>query len=269
MKTLVIASQKGGVGKTTLALNLSLALAEAGVRVLLIDTDPQGAIGLSLSKAMTERIGLAECLAQEATLKDAAVRTSISGFSLLPLGQLPPRETHAFAAAMVSGERIADLLDQAEPMADLCVIDTPCGFGGITLGALRNGDFAVSPIQAEPIAVRSVEQFLAMVRTLNEEGCPIRVAGFIVSMLQRDQPASLEAAREAWSSFPPELMFHATIPRDPVFLEATSAGVPVGLLRHPRPSVTHVFDLIAAELGTRIALFPPRTGGHGLQRLVD
>lgn len=268
MKSLVIASQKGGVGKTTLALNLSLAFAEAGHRVLLVDTDPQGAIGLSLSKSVSDRIGLAECIAGEATLAQAVVHSSIEGFALLPLGHLAPMETHAFSSAMASGERLDDVLHQAHEDLDLCIIDTPCGFGGITLGALRNADFAVSPIQAEPIAMRSVEQFLAMIRSLNEEGAAVRVAGFVLSMLQPGNENSMDIARQAWSLFPSDLLFHAAIPRDPVFLEATQQGVPVGLLRAPRPAVAHIFDLIAAELGPRLGL-TSKVPHHGLRRLVD
>lgn len=268
MKTLVVASQKGGVGKTTLSLNLGLAFAEAGHRVLLVDTDPQGAIGLSLSKAVTRRAGLAECVAGEAEIAAVKLDSAIEGFSLLPVGQIAPHETHAFSTAMASGERLAEVLAPVRADFDLCLVDTPCGFGGITVGALRNADATVSPIQAEPIAMRSVEQLLAMVQSLNDDGDPVRVAGFVLSMLQSGNEDSMAIAREAWSLFPPDLLFHAAIPRDPVFLRAAQEGVPVGMLCTPRPSVAHVFDLLAAELAPRLDL-PPRDARHGLRRLVD
>lgn len=268
MKSLVVASQKGGVGKTTLALNLSFAFAEAGHRVLLVDTDPQGAIGLSLSHAVTTRVGLAECIAGEATVSQAKMTSRVEGFALLPLGQLAPIETHAFSSALASGERLSEVLRQAELEMDVCIIDTPCGFGGITLGALRAADFAISPVQAEPIAMRSVEQLLAMIASLNEEGAPIRMAGIVLSMLQANNDHSMDVARQAWSIFPPDLLFHAAIPRDPIFLEAAHHGVPVGLLRAPRPSVAHIFDLLAAELAPRLSLTPTH-GSHGLRKLVD
>src|SRR5688572_31530360 len=100
MKTLVVASQKGGVGKTTLSLNLGLAFAEAGYRTLLVDTDPQGAIGLSLSKALTVRPGVADIVAGEVLLAEAIVRTKVEGFALLPVGRLAPHEVQSFSTAL-------------------------------------------------------------------------------------------------------------------------------------------------------------------------
>lgn len=269
MKTLVVASQKGGVGKTTLALNLSLAFAEAGFRTVLVDTDPQGAIGLSLSKKVASLPGLADCIAGEIELGEALVQTKVEGFSLLPVGQIAPQEAHPFASAVADGQRLRAVIDQLAQMNfDLAVVDTPCGFGGITLGALRAATHVVSPIQAEPIALRSVTQLLEMIRSLADQGVQARVAGFVISMLQNDVEASARVAREIWEMFPRELLFDASVPRDPLFLEATEAGVPLGLLRQPPPAVTHVFRMLAADLSMRMNLQPPRRV-HGPRTLVD
>jgi len=267
-KALAVASQKGGVGKTTLSLNLALAFAEGGYRVLLIDTDPQGAIGLSLSKKLTERPGLVDCIAGEAELETSIVRTSLTNLLLLPLGQLAPSETQAFGSAMADGSRFGALLTEASHHCDLALIDTPCGFGGITLGVLRNATHVVSPIQAEPIALRSVDQLLEMVQSLKRQGAPLKIAGLVISMLQRDDERSVASARDVWDLFPPQLLFDASIPRDPVFLEATAVGVPVGMLRTPRPAVTHIFELLAAELALRMQL-PTAQPNDGPQALVD
>lgn len=268
MKSLVIASQKGGVGKTTVSLNLAFAFARAGYRTVLIDTDPQGAIGLSLSKSLTTRLGLADCVAGETTVDEALVATKVEGFSIIPVGTVSPIETQSFGAAMADGTRLRGLIDALSSRFDLALVDTPCGFGGVTAGALRACSHAISPIQAEPISLRSVTQLLEMIKALGAEGDVAGVVGFLLSMLQTNDEASLQVARDVWEMFPRELLFDVSVPRDGVFLEATAAGVPVGLLRRPAPPVTHVFDLIASELAGRMELDTARMV-DGPQSLLD
>src|SRR5512142_1780966 len=95
-RRIVLASQKGGVGKTTVALNLAVALAERGHRTLLVDLDPQGAIGLSLARGDTELAGLAELLMGLIEPKVAVLPTHLPGLSLLPRGRLDPTDVPTF-----------------------------------------------------------------------------------------------------------------------------------------------------------------------------
>lgn len=255
MKSLVIASPKGGVGKTTVALHLSYALSNKGYRVLLLDTDPQGAIGLSLSKKLSVRDGFNEYVRRGASLEDVRIETRVSNFHLVPVGQLSPIDTELFSSALSSGAHLQRLASDAEAADyDVLVIDTPCGFSGITVGALRMATHVLSPIQAEPIALRAVTQLLELVASLREQNCSVEVVGFLVTMLQLRQNESYGVAQEVWERFPERLLFDAHVPRDPIFLEANAAGVPVSLLRKPPPPVTHVFDLVAAELESRLGL---------------
>ncbi len=268
MRTLVVASQKGGVGKTTLALNLSYAFAEAGLFTLLVDTDPQGAVGLSLSPTVSRRVGLADVIANEIAVGDAVLPTKHERLALLPVGRIAPKEVAAFSRAIVEGHRLRPVLDALHGRFDLTIIDTPCGFGGITVEALRNSTHIVSPILAEPIVMRSVPQMFEMVQSLVEEGVNTNVVGLVITMLQNQDPYSASVAQELRGLFPADLLFEADIPRLPIFLEATALGVPVGLLRTPAPPVTHIINLIAAELANRMQL--TRTNEHGQQRtLVD
>jgi chromosome partitioning protein len=268
MKVLVVASPKGGVGKTTLTLQLAHAFVQRNVRVLVVDADPQGAIGLSLSKSLNEAPGLASYMAEGRNLSDVMIKTRVDGFHLLPMGRIGPHEVEAFGSAMSSGQRFKHLFGQAELDHDLVIVDTPCGFTGVTVGALRAGSHVISPIQAEPIALRAITQLLEMVQVLRSEGSPIEMAGFVLTMLQVRDEHSFDVARELWDRFPADLLFDANIPRDPVFLEATAKGVPVGFLRRPAPPVTHVFGLIAAELEQRMGLTEVKTSDEPQPFLV-
>jgi chromosome partitioning protein len=268
MPSLVIASQKGGVGKTTLALNLAYAFAELHLRTLLIDTDPQGAIGLSLSKKLSEQSGFAEVIAGQISPSEAITRTRMQGLSIMPVGRIVPTEVDGFGGVLADGRRYASLLQSVAHDVDITILDTPCGFGGITTGALRACTHVLAPIQAEPVAVRSSLQLIEAVRAVQREGRPVQLAGFVLTMLQNHDPRSAGLAREVWDMFPRELLFEASTPRDPVFLEASNAGVPVALLRRPPPPVTHIFSLLATELAQRMRL--GREGGSNEpERLVD
>lgn len=270
LRSLVISSQKGGVGKTTVALHLAYAMVGRGYKVLLVDSDPQGAIGLSLSKKLSEQAGLSDYIEQGYQLDQLWVQTRVENFYILPFGGMPAHKTEAMNGAMRDGGQHARLLqDAANHGVEIVVIDTPAGFGGITLGAMRAATHVLSPIQAEPLAFRSVTQMLEQIQALQEEGYAVELAGFLVTMLQLREESSSDVAQEIWDSFPEDLLFDVNVPRDPVFLEASTHGVPVGLLRRPIPPVSHVFDLVAAELESRLQLVDLSREGDGPTPLVD
>lgn len=270
LRSLVISSQKGGVGKTTVALHLAHSLVGRGYKVLLVDSDPQGAIGLSLSKKLSEQAGLSDYIEQGYQLDQLWVQTRVENFYILPFGSMPAHQTEQINGVMKDGGQHARLLqDAANQGMEIVVIDTPAGFGGVTVGAMRASTHVLSPIQAEPLAYRSVTQMLEQIQALQEEGYAVELAGFLITMLQLREESSSDVAQEIWDSFPEDLLFDVNVPRDPVFLEASTHGVPVGLLRRPIPPVSHVFDLVAAELESRLQLVDLSREGDGPTPLVD
>ncbi len=254
MKAVAIVSQKGGVGKTTLALNLAFALARAGTRVTLIDADPQGAVGHSLKGAQGSA-GLHGFAADAASLGSALLGTRIPEFRILPTGAVEPHQAEQFHARLSDGSVFGALFSALEASSDLVLVDTPSGFSGASMGALRAADLAVSPLQAEPVALRTLPQLLAVIAALRDEGRKISLAALVICMLQQRNSDSLAVAEEVWARIPADLVLETTVPRDAEVLAASAAGVPLGLMSRLRPPpISLVFDRLAAELAPRLGL---------------
>ena len=254
-KIVTVASQKGGVGKTTVALNVGLALARRMWRTLVIDTDPQGGLGLSLGASVDERPGLVEVLGGAVDPDEAVVSTRVPGLELLPLGQLRAIDEGRWMASLEDGRHLEKLFADLRARADVVLVDTPSGLGGVTAGALRASDFAL--IQAAPLAGRPVRRILELLVELRKEGAEIQLAGFVLNMLQSRRQASLDVAQESWRMFPDNVVMETSVPRDTCFLDASAATVPVAMLRRLPPPIAAIFDRLAAELEPKIGLEVP------------
>jgi chromosome partitioning protein len=252
MARLAIASQKGGAGKTTLALNLAQALARLGHRTLLVDTDPQGSIGLSLARKHGASRGLAEYLGRRASLGEVVLKTRLENLHLLLVGGVGAAEIDDYTLALGAPDGLARLADEASSHFDLLVFDTPSGLGGVTRRVLEQASHVVAPVQAEPLALRSLGQLLDVVGAVRSGGHDLALAGLVLFMLQVRNEHSLGVAQELWSQLPAGLLLDATVPRDPVFLAAGAAGVPLGLLSRTPPPQARVFEQIALELEPRL-----------------
>lgn len=253
MDILCIASQKGGVGKTALSLNLGWAFARAGVRALVMDVDPQSGLSRSVASQLVKRRGFSDVIDQHATWNDAIIPTRLDGFSLLPLGRVQPWEAAAFEAKLADGTAFDALRDDLQDAYDIVIVDTPAGLGNATIGALRAADFVISPIQAEPGSLRAATTLLETINHLaqTEEYAPAFL-GFVLTMVNRGDHVSRSVVQEAWSVFPQELLFETTIARDNLFLESTSKGVPVGALGSKGKRLGLAFEQLVAELQGRM-----------------
>ena len=248
---IVVTSQKGGAGKTTLALNLAVSWAERGRRVALVDLDPQGQIGHALAKGDTEWDGLAELLMNEQKLDDVLVETSLQGLTLLPRGRLDPLDVCEFEAALHGTDAVDNILGQLAKQFDYVLVDTPAGLGMVTRAALRTAAFALTPLQAEPMALRSVVQLLRVLEALaaDGDGRP-RLLGLVPMMSRLDHETGMEVLGEIWSGF--GNVTETAIPRADVFLTASQRGVPLSFLGGPLAPEARRFDLLALELEERI-----------------
>lgn len=263
------ASQKGGVGKTTLCVNLAYSLARRGWNTLLVDTDPQGAVGLSLARSTREKRGFYDFLASGLDFSAVLLPTRLPEFSIVPAGQYDACMRHGMTGEDAPA-RLRDLLRAAELRGFDCVLlDTAAGLNGLTEAVIKASDYVIIPQQAEPLAARSIPHMLETLARFRAEGAPVKVAAILLTMVMTDQEMSLKVARELRQMLPPELMFKQSIPRLPSFLEASARGVPVALLKHNPPPEALLFDQIAAELEDRIGLSRQREYSHSHASLLD
>lgn len=250
-RRLAIASQKGGVGKTTVALNLAVALAEKGRRTLLADLDPQGGIALSLAKGDTELPGLAELLVNQADPRQVVMATRLPGLSLLPRGRLDPTDVASFEAELSNGGALDRALTSTEGDADFVILDTPSGLGRVTTAALSASDFVLVAFQTESLALRSIGQALKVVERVQATENPrLRLLGILPTLVERDRPTSLAVLGEIWNGFPDAL--ETIVPRAEAFARACEMGIPVSFLSGVPPSEARRFGLLADELEARM-----------------
>ncbi|HET9624507.1 MAG TPA: ParA family protein [Kofleriaceae bacterium] len=247
MISLAVVSPKGGVGKTTLCLNLAYAFAQLGRRTLLIDTDPQGGIGHSLSGKAKDGLGMVDVI-EGTPAERVIIQTRNPNLSILPIGQPPWDRLSSWSAQMADPELVAASLASIESAYDIAIIDTPAGLAGPSFGILGYATDILLPIQTEPLAIRVVNQLMEVLAHLKSQGARAKLSAVVLTMARLRDDSSLSVSQEAWALFPEKLVLDTIIPRDPELVAASSAGVPVGLLRRRPPPVTGVFDRIAAEL---------------------
>ncbi|HEY2573088.1 MAG TPA: ParA family protein [Verrucomicrobiaceae bacterium] len=269
MIAVATASQKGGVGKTTVCINLAHALARRGWNVLVVDTDPQGGIGLSLSRSTRTRRGFYDFLMQGGDARPLILPTRLPELSVMPCGDSTTFLRHGGKLDRIP-ERLSELLRQLDLLRFDCVLlDTAAGLNGVSEIIVRGSEWVLIPQQAEPLAVRSIPLLLETLARFRAEGTRTRVAGILLTMVSSQLDASVKVAREVREMLPASLLFMQAIPRDPLFLEASAVGLPLSLIRKNPPQSALLFDQIAAELEDRIGLRAHKDQTHRHASLLD
>ena len=265
MPRIAVVSQKGGVGKSTVSLNLALALAERGHRTLLVDLDPQGGVGHSLAKGDTDLTGLADVLAGQAAARDAVMATSVGNLALLPRGRLDPIDVCDLELMLHAPGKLETVLAEAEAGYEVTLIDTPSGLGMPTRAALRVADYVLVPLQTERLALRSIAQLLRVIEHVKATENPrLELLGVLPTMADKRAEPSVAVLVDAWNDL--TAVLDTVVPRHAAFAEASEAGVPLGFLGGPPSPEARRFDMLAAELEDAMARLGGKELGHDRPR---
>jgi chromosome partitioning protein len=244
---LSVVSSKGGTGKTTVALNLAVALAEGGDSTLLVDVDPLGAIGFSLAQSDTEWKGLAELMMKQALVDEIVMQTKLPCLSILPRGRLDPLDVGIYEDLLHSSAALRDVIAAVGERFRYIIIDTPSGLGLITRSALAVSNFALIPLQAEPLALRAISQTLRVLKHVKEnENSGLELLGILATMVQLTKDVSFNIMNTVWASLSGVLETY--IPRADVFSIASEKGLPVAFLPGKYPPEAIRFELLATEI---------------------
>jgi chromosome partitioning protein len=226
-RIIALVNQKGGVGKSTTAVNLGAALAWLGQRVLVVDTDPQGnsTTGLGVEKsALTHDIYHA--LMQEIPLERVIVNTELSNLWLAPATINLAGADVELVAALSRETRLRQALSPIASRYDFVLIDSPPSLGLLTINALTAADDCIIPVQAEFYALEGLAQLTSVIWRVRDALNPtLHVSGVLVTMFDGRTRLSLEVIRELQKYFP-EQVFKTQVPRNVRLSEAPSYGKP-------------------------------------------
>lgn len=247
-KVIAIANQKGGVGKTTTAVNLSSCLAFKGKRVVIIDIDPQGntTSGLGIDKKTIDK-SIYEVLINDEKIENALMKTAVENLYICPSNiQLVGAEVEL--VSVISREtRMKVTIEDIRSKYDYILIDCPPSLGLLTLNALTASDTILVPIQCEYYALEGLSQLMNTVKLVQRHLNPaLDVEGVVLTMFDARTNLSIQVVEDVKKHFRNKV-YRTVIPRNVRLSEAPSFGLPI-ILYDPKSKGAECYLDLAQEV---------------------
>ncbi|MCL6549569.1 MAG: AAA family ATPase [Acidothermus cellulolyticus] len=226
---LAMCNQKGGVGKTTTAINLGAALAEFGRRVLLVDFDPQGAlsVGLGVNPHELDRTIYNVLMESDVSVEDVLLKTNTPGMDLLPSNIDLAAAELQLVSEVAREQALARVLAPLRPEYDVILIDCQPSLGLLTVNALTAADGVIIPLECEFFALRGVALLMQTIEKVRERLNPrLELTGILATMFDPRTVHAREVLARVVEAFG-DRVFHTVIARTVRFPETTVAGEPI------------------------------------------